>query len=82
MGAADAGICDHDVDVAYFFLDLLDYGLESILGCDVADERDDVVCGDRGSGCFKGVFAPADDIDFVSAIEGEGAGHHETDTWG
>ena len=30
--------------------------------------------------CFEDLFAAADDVDFVRAVEGEGLGHHEADS--
>jgi hypothetical protein len=53
---------------------------EGVFACDVAYDGDDVGWGEFG-GLVEFVFAAADDVDFVGAIEGECFCEHEADAW-
>jgi hypothetical protein len=76
-----AAVAADEVDVACFVLDLRGDVGEAFFAGYVADDGDDVgwreLCGFVEFG-----FAPADDVDFVRAVEGEGFCHHEADAWG
>ncbi len=79
MGTPDAAVCDKDVDVADFLLDVRDGGLEGVLRGDVTGYWDDVAVGRLLGGSFQHVLAAADDVDFVGTVQSESLGHHETD---
>jgi hypothetical protein len=75
-----AAVAADEVDVAGFLLDLGGDAGEAFFAGYVADDGDYVGWGEF-CGFVEFLFAAADDVDFVGAVEGEGFCHHEADAW-
>lgn len=76
--AADAAVGEEEVDVALFFLDLLDDLLDRGFVGYVADEGFDGAVGACGGGVFECLFSAADDVDCFGSVGVQSAGGVET----
>jgi hypothetical protein len=78
LWSSDAGIGYQNVDVANFFLNSIGNGFEGFFGRNIAHYWDDVIRSHAFSCAFKGGFASANNVDFMSAIESQGSRHHQS----